>query len=176
MREGKRQRDAFEVYFRLGDGRSLQVLHAALQETDRQPSIRTLESWSVRFDWQARIATLEREAVTSQRERLEQTVREMNERQAREGLLLQQKGTAALSAKSTEDFSAADAIRAIGEGVRIERLSRGEATDRLNHSDGDEHDPRWEGFTDDDLERIRLQLERGEDPAGAAGTGTTTPG
>jgi len=171
MREGKRQRDTFEAYFRIGDGRSLAALHGLLRGQPHPPSLRTLESWSRRFEWQTRLAVLERDAVVAQRERLTAEIHEMNERQAREGLLLQQKGAAALTAKEAGDLTASDAIRAIAEGVRIERLARGEATDRLNHSNDDEHDPRLEAFDDDELERLRVHLERGEGPAGPQGAG-----
>lgn len=53
----------------------------------------------------------------------------MNDRHAKEALLLQQRGASWLTDLDADDVSGEMAIRAITEGVRLERLARGEVTD-----------------------------------------------
>ena len=54
----------------------------------------------------------------------------MHERQAREALLLQQKGAEWLMRAAVDEAGPDTAIRALIEGAKLERLVRGEATER----------------------------------------------
>jgi len=136
MRETTRHRLAFNLYVELGNQRSLETLHARLanngaqQGSRRPPSHRTLYRWSAALHWQDRLIDLEREARRRDAEAQVVALREMKERHAREGVALQHKGIQRLQALATDELAAADAIRAISEGVRIERLALGEVTDR----------------------------------------------
>ncbi len=157
MPESTRHRRAFDRYFRLGSQRSLALLHEVLKtETGKAPAQRTLEEWSQRYQWQDRIAETERLAREADDEERIAAVREMQERQAREALLLQQKGAKWITTVDDAGVSAEAAIRAIVEGARLERLVRGEVTERTEIQGGD---PGLGRFTDEELERLAIRLE-----------------
>src|SRR3970040_562083 len=98
MKEKTRHRVAFDLYMRMGAGRSLEALHEALQADPssigllRAPSRGTLESWSSALHWQDRLLDLERRAAEWDREELLKALREMNDRHATERLAVQRKG------------------------------------------------------------------------------------
>ena len=166
MSESTRHRLAFDVYWRLGPTRSVERLKAALREQGRAPSLRTLYEWSRRFQWQRRLLELEREARRAEDAARMEAIREMAERHAKEALLLQQQGTAWLTSIDREDVSAEAAIRALVEGIRLERLVRGEATVRSEIQGTVEH--RLEQLSDDELDRLLVLATRtvaGEGPA-----------
>jgi hypothetical protein len=151
MRETTRHREAFNAYWELGAGRSLSELPRAFQALGKQPpSRRSLAEWSRQFHWQDRIADLERTARDADDAERREAIREMAERHAREGLLLQQKGAEWLNGLETEQASADAAIRAVVEGARLERLARGEATDRIVA----EPDAHLERLSDAELEDL----------------------
>ena len=152
MRETTRHRKAFDRYWRLGADRSLERLHAELEAEGRAPTLRTLYEWSRQLHWQGRISDLEREARQAEDAARVAAIREMQERQAREGLLLQQRGAEWLAGLGAEDASAEAAIRAITEGAKLERLARGEATERTESVDHTAEQLRE--VTDDELERF----------------------
>ncbi len=158
MRETTRHRRAFDRYWRLGAGRTLERLHAALEAEGKAPALRTLEEWSRQLHWQNRIDDFERGARDAEDEARVAAIREMEERQAREALLLQQKGTEWIAPLGEGDASPEAGIRAIVEGARLERLARGEVTERTETQGG--ADPRLEGFSDDELRRLVELAER----------------
>ena len=167
MKERTRHRLAFDFYVRMGAHRSLEALHRALKENPsvigltRAPSRSTLEAWSSAFHWQGRLLDLERQAAEKDREELLRTLQDMNARHAKEGLALQQKGVERLGTLSSEQLSASDAVRALVEGVRLERLARGEPTEHLRqegemlygHLD-------LRSFTNEELRRVAELAER----------------
>jgi hypothetical protein len=131
LAESTKHRSAFEAYWRLGQDRSIERLHSALAEGSRKaPSLRTLYEWSSRYHWQSRIAQLEREARVVEDEARIAAIREMHERQAKAGLFLQQKGMEWLVNLGEDVASPEAAVRAIVEGAKLERLARGEVTER----------------------------------------------
>ena len=161
MKEKTRHRLAFDLYFHLGANRSLEALHDVLQEDPSRiglkqpPSRSTLEAWSSAFRWQDRLLDLERQAVAQDREDQLKVLRDMNERHAREGLALQQKGIERLGTLPPEQLSASDAVRAVIEGVRLERLARGEPTEHVRQEGEMLHghiDLR--SFTNEELRRL----------------------
>ena len=169
MRETTRHREAFDRYWRLGAERSLVRLHAELEAEERAPSLRTLCEWSRQFHWQDRIGDLEREARDAEDAARVAAIREMQERHAREGVLLQQRGTEWLTELGVDDASPEAAIRAITEGVKLERLARGEVTERTESVDHTAE--QLKGMSDDDLESFLARAEGGEDGAGAPEAG-----
>jgi uncharacterized protein YoaH (UPF0181 family) len=146
MRESTRQRLAFNLYVSLGSNRSLELLRATIAGDPvghgftRVPAMRSFFRWSAELRWQDRLADLEREARIQDAENLLQELKEMNQRQAREGLLLQQKAIAKLQTLLDEEMATSDAIRALAEGARLERLARGEVTERTMQERNDEID------------------------------------
>ncbi len=178
MKEITRHRLAFDVYFKLGNKRSIQVLRDALVEEpaligcQRAPSRRSLDVWSSTFHWQDRLLDLERKAQEQDREDQLQALRDMNERHAKEGLALQQKGVERLHSIPTGELSAGDAVRALIEGVRLERLARGEPTDLIRQEGVVLHGRiDLSGFTNEELRRLAQFGDRG-----SAGTGPSEPG
>ncbi|TAJ19868.1 MAG: hypothetical protein EPO65_05475 [Dehalococcoidia bacterium] len=165
MAEGTRVRQAFERYWRLGAQRSLRLLHDALTAEASSPTLRTLEEWSRRYHWQDRIADLERQARHADDSARIAAIREMAERHAKEGLLLQQKGAEWLTTLGAEAVTADAAIRAVVEGVKLERLARGDVTERTESRAAP--DPRLDRLTDDEFDRL-LGLAEGVVEGGGA--------
>jgi hypothetical protein len=171
MREATKHREAFDLYWSLGADRSIERLHVALKPRARAPSLRSLYEWSRLFHWQARVARLEGEARREADEARIEDLRQMLERHAKEGLLLQQKGAEWITNVDEEHVTADTAIRAIAEGVRIERLARGEATDRQEVRGTVQVHARLEVLNDDELDRL---IDYTEGLVG--GAGATVPG
>ena len=146
MRESTKQRLAFNLYVELGARRSLEALQALLRDDPglvglkRGPSLRSLYRWSSQLHWQDRIYDMEKDARQRDAEALVQALREMNERQAREGLLLQQKAIQRFQQLADNELAPEAAIRALAEGARLERLARGDVTERTSIERHDEYD------------------------------------
>ncbi len=160
MRETSRHQRAFDLYWGLGADRTIERLHAALHAIGTGPSQRTLFEWSRRLHWQHRIAQFERDArLTADAARV-QALREMAERHTKEALLLQQRGAEWISRMDDDHVTADGAIRALVEGVRMERLARGEATEKQVISGELEIRPRLKELTDEQLEVLIDLVER----------------
>ena len=158
MPESTRQREGFNAYWDLGATRSIERLHVVLAAEGTAPTLRTLYEWSRQYGWQQRIADLERDARAAEDAARIAAVRDMQERQTKEALLLQQRGAERLAALDPEDVSVEAAIRAVVEGAKLERLNRGEVTERTAIEEAG--DPRLERFTDAELERLLELAER----------------
>ncbi len=164
MPETTRQREAFDEYWALGAERSIERLHELLAGAEPgsrpPPGLRTLYDWSSRYHWQDRIERLERQAREAADGARVDGLREMYERQAREALLLQQKGAGWLSEFVSDDASPEAAIRAIVEGAKLERLARGEPSDRTAVEGPNDGSEQFAGFTDEELELLAAEAER----------------
>jgi len=130
MRETTRHRVAFNQYLALGPRRSIRRLQKVLKKEGVALTERTLFEWSRVLNWQMRIDEFEATATIAEDEARIKAVREMQERQAREALLLQQQGMEWLGSIEPGDTTPDSAIRAITEGAKLERLARGEVTER----------------------------------------------
>ena len=163
MHETTRHRIAFNCYWALGPSRSIERLQALLAAEGadygfaRPPDLRTLYRWSSALGWQAQLEALERQARARDQAAQLAAISEMNARQAQEGLLLQEKAIAGLQAREPGDFSPAGLIRALESGARLERLARGEPTDRAETIMAG--DPRLERLTDDELDTLLERLD-----------------
>lgn len=92
----------------------------------------------------------------------------MNERHAREGLALQQKGVQRLQDVTSDEMSATDAIRAVIEGVRLERLARGAPTDHQSREETVLYGAiDLTRFSNEELRRLVELAERNATGAGA---------
>lgn len=160
MPESTRHRRAFDEYWDLGAARSIEALHTLLQSKGGAPGVRTLYEWSRRYRWQDRIARLEQEARRADDESRVTALREMYDRHAREALLLQQRGAEWLTTVGDERVTVDGAIRAIVEGARMERLARGESTERMETSGELTISGRLAAITDEELDRL-LELTHG---------------
>ncbi len=161
MAESTRHRQAFDLYWRLGADRSIERLQEALATAGQAVALRTLYDWSSRYHWQSRIADLEREARRAEDSVRVAAIAEMQERHVKSALFLQQKGVEWLTVLGIEQVTAEAAIKALVEGIRQERLARGEATTRAEV----QVDNRLQELTDEQLDAL---LERAHtDLAGA---------
>lgn len=172
MPESTRQREAFDLYWRLGAERSIERLRSELKARGSARSARTLYEWSRRYHWQDRLVDLERRAQMAADEERVRAIREMYERQTKEGILLQQKGTEWLVASGDGELSAETAIRAVVEGARLERLARGEPADRIRQEGGLIHGQI--DLSSFSLEELRRMVELAE--GRAQGDGEADPG
>ncbi len=169
MAESTRQREAFDVYWRLGGERTLRRLREQLAAAGRAPALRTLAEGSRKYHWQHRLADLERQARAADDDARIRAIREMADRQAKQALLLQQKGTEWLTKFTREEATPEAAIRAVVEGAKLERLVRGEPTERTDQTSA--IDQRLEALSDAELDRL-LALAAPD----LAGEGETEPG
>ena len=153
MDEGPRQHHAFQVYWEGGAQRSFKRLQQLLAEDGNPASKRAIANWSKTFHWQRRLAEYDRLAVVAkeEEERIKQ-IREMKGRHAVSAMRLQQWGHQQLSELDIDEVKAADAIRSVVEGQRLEQLARGEATERIAHQKSD--NDQLTGVTDAELEDI----------------------
>ena len=164
MPENTRQREAFDDYLGLGAERSIERLHALLVQRagagGSAPGLRTIYEWSRRYNWQDRLQRLERQARETADEARIKALREMYERQAQEALLLQQKGAEWLTQFATDEATPDAAIRALVEGAKLERLARGEPSERSAQERGSDDEERFARFTDEELELLAGQIDR----------------
>lgn len=68
MTEKQKHRDTFEIYYGMGDNKSLVKLHQLLSETtpkslQKVPSLDTLKLWSRNFNWQERVLIRDKEVA-----------------------------------------------------------------------------------------------------------------
>ena len=174
MSERTQHRRAFGLYLRIGAERSIAELQEliaddpALIGMGRAPALRTLESWSSRFNWQDQLGKVEREAAAQDHDDQVQVIREMNERHAKEGVALQQKGVERLQTLPAEKMTGADAVRSIVEGARLERMARGGAD---IPKEGADDDIDLSTFTGEELRRLAQLGDRR-----ATGAGEAEPG
>ena len=138
MRETARQREAFQIYLEMGRDRSLSRLHEELLRTYGKPkTVRTVEEWSSKLGWQARIDQLEREAQVAAQAAFVAEKREANRRHAREAQALQQLGLQALADVDLEDVTPATATRLVEIGIRLEREARGLGREEIVPAEGE---------------------------------------
>ena len=176
MRETSLALFAFAVYVQLGPRRSLGRLRGELKRRqrelalDRVPGERTLARWSSEFHWQERLGELEHEAAQQLNQALAAEQAEALERRRKLGLSLQQQGLQVLRARSEEDWSVRDALRAVEKGSAMETESLGA---NVGNPDSDDLlrrvTQRLDVLTDEQLERLAgTGPDGGEDRSGAA--------
>jgi hypothetical protein len=135
----KANHDAFfDIYLLLGVDRSLPKLRSTLASLGLAMTLNTLKNYSVRFDWQLRLRTAHESAQAQKQQQDTATLISMNERQAGLGELSQrlaahyltQTFSQVLADPSSVQGTSQDIARLIDAGSRLERLARGEVTNR----------------------------------------------
>ena len=135
----KNNHDAvYAVYLMMGHDRSLSKLNSVLANLGLNMTLNTLKNYSARYDWQQRLRNAEQSAQAQKQEQDTARLISMNERQAGLGELSQR--LAAHYLKQTFDRVMADPAavqgtsqdiaRLIESGSRLERMARGEVTNR----------------------------------------------
>ena len=90
----------------------------------------TLESWSSAFHWRERCEAYDAYILGRLREKNEADILKMRETHASLANQMLKKATRRLLTLKDEEITAADIVRLVDVGVKIERLSRGESTER----------------------------------------------
>lgn len=89
----------------------------------------TLEALSVKFNWVARAEAYDLEIARQVKEQNEVDIMEMRKNHALLASQMLKKATKRLLTMPEEEITAADIVRLVDVGVKIERLSRGESTE-----------------------------------------------
>lgn len=127
-----RQQAWFLVYYQMGVERSLENLRLLLGEIGVKVSSFTLESYSARFGWQAKIAEMDEKARQRTMERVLDTKVEMNLRHVTLARALGGVASAALMELrgNPKEISGGEAARMLEIAQKMERLAVGEVTER----------------------------------------------
>jgi len=128
----------FDIYLMMGPDRSLAKLRETLASLGLSLTLNTLKNYSVRFHWQQRLQTAQGLAQAQKQEQDTSTLIAMNERQASIGELSQrlaahyltQTFNQVLADPASVQGTSQDIARLMTEGSRLERLARGEVTNR----------------------------------------------
>jgi hypothetical protein len=122
----------FALYYQLGAERSLGRLHSFLGELGVKVSVGTLENYSVRFGWHAKVAELNEKARQKTEEQTIDTVADMNLRHITLAKALSGVAAGALGNMRgrLDQISGGEVARMLEVSQRIERLALGEVTDR----------------------------------------------
>lgn len=132
---------AFCVYRDMGIERSIQKAADQFYGRDAAEP-RQLEVWSVRNTWVRRVEAYDDWLEARARVEAENEIIEMRKRHATLGVGLQTVATQALQALQQTQGAALtprDVVRFMTQGATLERLARGEATAKVEHSGSVEH-------------------------------------
>lgn len=122
--ETKKAFEAFATYRDLGITRSIREVAQKLNK-----SVALIGRWSSKYQWVDRAQKyddeMDRKALLQQ----EKDRRDMVKRHAKQSMMFQQKVLERIRGMNPSELSTSDLIRWFETSVKIERLSRGEATD-----------------------------------------------
>jgi hypothetical protein len=169
---------AFCLYRDLGPQRSLDEAsrryhQPAGQEGPQPPSKRlrrasgTIRRWAQRWDWQTRARAWDQEIERLKQVQQQAAVKEMNQRHAKESLMLQNKAVERLHQLRPEELKPRDLLAFLIDAAKLERLACGEPTE---HVVEDHHFEDLEELTDDELARIIASEQGHLAPARRRGT------
>ena len=129
--------------------------------------------WAERWNWPARARLWDQELERVKRMKQLEAVDEMAERHAKEALMLQNKAVERLRQLRPEELKPRDTLDFLVEAAKLERLARGEPTERV----AEEHsfpDMNVKELSDDELARI--VAGRPDVPPGGRGTAASKDG
>lgn len=124
-----------------------------------QWATRTIGKWAKEHNWEARASAWDNEVDRVKRDAHLKTVGVMAERHVHQAISLQAKGLEALELIAAGDIDPANARLLIVEGSKLERLSRGEATEKYEQGRGTGL-PDLSGYSDDDLRELADAAKR----------------
>jgi hypothetical protein len=173
---------AFCVYRDLGPRRSLdeasRLYHAQPARDEDGPTTRpkrrasgVVRQWAERWDWTSRALAWDHEVEQGKRKKQLEAIQEMAERHAREAMLLQNKAVERLRQLRPEELGPQDTLRYLIEAAKLERLARGEPTERV----AEEH--RFPDVKElSDAELLRILANRPGPPAEGSRGAVPPPG
>ena len=157
--------EAFSVYRDMGTDQSITKVALSLNK-----SRAIIGRWSSHWEWASRVRAWDNDLVEAARKQARKDIEEMQQRHIAIGRLLQDKAVEAI--ESGVDISARDATALAKLGVDVERLARGEATERIEGKSEISgaigvNNP-FEGFTPDELRKLIAVTEADDaDDSGA---------
>lgn len=134
--EGTKPWEAFVIYRDMGTDRALRKVAKQLQK-----SITMIGRWSSDWKWQERVAAWDAEQDKLARADQVKEIAKMRKLQAQRGAKMQEKAMAALEQMEIEELSAADVVRLMTEGAKLERLGRGDVGEVIEERDGGKSEP-----------------------------------
>jgi len=127
--ESKKAFEAFAMYRDMGSARSYAKTAQALGKSKK-----LMDDWGREWYWQQRVAAWDSELDRQVREQTVQALKDMNERHIKQATAFQSKALMRLNQlneKTINDLSPGDAIRFFEIATKVERLARGEATEKV---------------------------------------------
>ena len=142
--------EAFAVYRDMGGERSIRKAGQKLGK-----NYTTIAGWSSKYDWVERCRLYDNDVARQAREKALKGINEMQTRQIKIAMLMQQKATEALAKLLPENLDRNDIVRFVTEGSKLERLNRGEPTDIMEGRSevNVSYDP-YEALTTDELKKL----------------------
>jgi hypothetical protein len=131
---------AFCLYRDLGPRRSLDEAsrrYHRRSEREVQPgghpprASGTIRRWARLWNWLARAQAWDQQAQRIQETEQQAAIQEMAQRHAKEAMMLQNKAVERLRQLRPEELKARDTLAYLVEAARLERLARGEPTERV---------------------------------------------
>ena len=130
-KENSRAFHAFTVFRDLpSNNRTMRMVQDIIYP-DSPWAARTIAKWAGEFRWVERTKAWEDEQDRMKLAAQADTIKTMAERHVKQAIALQDKGLAALEQITQSNISIADARLLIVEGAKLERLSRGQATEKV---------------------------------------------
>lgn len=108
--------EAFDLYCKMGAERRLWKVAQALGKSDT-----LITRWSGEWNWRERCRDYDNELQRQELEEKRKAVRQMQQRQIKTAILLQEKAEQALQQLKIESISPKDILRFITEGAKLER-------------------------------------------------------
>ena len=143
--EGPRAFPAYLIYRDMGPERSCAKVGRALGKSST-----LMERWSSKWSWVSRARQWDEELqIAAVRSRLE-AIEDMERRHLEAAKSLISKGFARLATLDSEELSMREATQAIIEGAKLERLTLGESTERVDILGWIEARAKEEGWTEAD--------------------------
>ncbi len=146
---GKLPPDAFDFYMGLGPDRSYEAVAERYGVSKRAVTKRAAKE-----KWQERVSEIEQKARESSDKKVQESLEAMNDRHLKMTQAIQGKALQALREMALD--SAMGGVRALDQAIRLERLIRGEPSDRtalgVEEVIRKEHD-RWLTEEDNDDEQ-----------------------
>lgn len=124
--EGGRAYGAFQCYLRLGTSRSYARVGQTLGKSKA-----LIERWGTKYGWQIRAQAYDDNIAHETLVQMRTEVLDMNKRHIAMAHGLQTKAVARLQSIDIENLSPKDVVIYFEAAIKIERLARGEVTDRL---------------------------------------------
>ncbi len=147
-RETPQAFEAWSIYRDLGLDRSYAKVAKALKKSEH-----LISRWGKRWGWQRRVELWHRHLDRLKIEEMEKLSREAGKRHLNQSLMMQKHLIERLQSITASDLTVEDVRRWIETAVKVERLSLGMTTDKIEHTIPDEDD----GFLDiSDPETVKL--------------------